>query len=191
MTDEPRRALSLWQPWASAIERGVKIAETRNRPTSIRGRVFIHSTKRHPRRDDLEGGRATDLLGAGLNPNRFSQLARGGFVESRSLPFRATRLEGSGLPLPLGAVLCAVNLTSCVPTERVDFDDIEAPRWRTYKGEKYLTLPRGQARWGDYSRGRFVWLLGDVVPLDRPVYCKGGQGWWWWRDASSIEPIAR
>jgi hypothetical protein len=40
------RAISLWQPWASAIAVGVKRVETRSWSTSYRGPLAIHAAKR-------------------------------------------------------------------------------------------------------------------------------------------------
>ncbi|WP_423606160.1 ASCH domain-containing protein [Sphingomonas sp. MS122] len=40
------RALSLWQPWASAIALGLKAIETRHWSTGVRGLIAIHAAKR-------------------------------------------------------------------------------------------------------------------------------------------------
>lgn len=40
------KCLSLWQPWASAVELGVKRYETRSWSTKVRGRIAIHAAKR-------------------------------------------------------------------------------------------------------------------------------------------------
>jgi activating signal cointegrator 1 len=42
------KALSLTQPWASAIALGIKHWETRSWPTSYRGEVCIHASKKFP-----------------------------------------------------------------------------------------------------------------------------------------------
>jgi len=51
------KALSLTQPWASAIALGLKHWETRSWPTSYRGEVCIHASKSFPRwaKDFAEG----------------------------------------------------------------------------------------------------------------------------------------
>jgi hypothetical protein len=41
----PRRALSLKQPYAEQILRGDKVAEFRDRPTRIRERVYIYASR--------------------------------------------------------------------------------------------------------------------------------------------------
>ena len=33
---------------------------------------------------------------------------------------------------------------------------------------------------GDYSAGRWVWLLEDIQPLPQPIPAKGHQGFWNW-----------
>jgi hypothetical protein len=44
MTKELTRALSVRQPHAEAIMRGVKKTEYRSRPTKIQGRIFIYAS---------------------------------------------------------------------------------------------------------------------------------------------------
>jgi hypothetical protein len=43
------KALSLTQPWATAIALGLKRWETRSWPTSFRGEVAIHASKGYPK----------------------------------------------------------------------------------------------------------------------------------------------
>lgn len=45
------RAISLWQPWASAMALGLKHIETRHWTTSYRGHVAIHAAKRWTREE--------------------------------------------------------------------------------------------------------------------------------------------
>lgn len=63
--------------------------------------------------------------------------------------------------LARGAVVAAAMLVDCVRTEDVAVD----------LGETELLL-------GNYSRGRWAWLLGNVIALDHPVHCRGQQGLW-------------
>lgn len=37
-----------------------------------------------------------------------------------------------------------------------------------------------QKPYGDYSPGRFAWLLADIKPLPEPIPAKGKQGLWNW-----------
>jgi hypothetical protein len=55
------RAVSLWQPWASAMGSGVKQNETRSWPTSYRGELVICSAKRKPSREEVGDGETYDV----------------------------------------------------------------------------------------------------------------------------------
>jgi activating signal cointegrator 1 len=48
------RAVSLWEPWASAMALGIKKNETRGWWTNYRGDLAIHAARRKMTRDDLE-----------------------------------------------------------------------------------------------------------------------------------------
>lgn len=81
------RAISLWQPWASAVARGFKQVETRGRATSYRGPLAIHAAKRWT---PLQRETAQRLaLEAGEDAAYFDTD-------------------------PRGAVVCVVTLTGCV-----------------------------------------------------------------------------
>ena len=47
----PLRAISLWQPWATAVAIGIKPDETRHWSTSYRGELAIHAAKRWTREE--------------------------------------------------------------------------------------------------------------------------------------------
>jgi hypothetical protein len=62
-------ALSIRQPYAEQILRGIKSVEYRSRPTNIRGRIYIYaSLYRGPRDEETP---ATHGIGAGLLPRGF------------------------------------------------------------------------------------------------------------------------
>ena len=56
-----------------------------------------------------------------------------------------------------------VEIVDCVPVEEVV--DSLTPK------EKVL---------GDYSPGRWAWVLKNPVMFDMPIYARGKQGWWEW-----------
>lgn len=99
------KAISLWQPWASALMLGPawKHHETRHWETRYRGRVMIHAAKRWTR----------DEVWA------LSELRRAGFP-----------LLG---PLPLGAILGYADLVACMPTDALNptVRDRAAGDWST------------------------------------------------------------
>jgi hypothetical protein len=89
------RAISLWQPHATAIALGLKPYETRSWATSYRGPLVICAAKKPFRERDFD----TDWDWC---------------VEARD------RLAAAGVPLPqlpYGVALCIVDLIDCLPTE--------------------------------------------------------------------------
>ena len=60
---------------------------------------------------------------------------------------------------PRGGIVAVASLVDCVPTERL------APTAR-------------EARWGDFTPGRFGWVLSAVQPLVRTYPLVGRQGLW-------------
>lgn len=91
------RALSLTQPWATAVAVGIKQWETRSWPTVVRGEIAIHSAKGFPR---YAKEFAAEEQAAGRLP------------------------QGQ---LPLGSIVCLAELVECRQTETVEKEigDIE------------------------------------------------------------------
>lgn len=60
-------------------------------------------------------------------------------------------------PLTFGAVIAICELVDVVPIEHATPDP-----------------------YGDFTPGRYAWLLDDIVPLDEPVPARGFQKLWEW-----------
>lgn len=199
------KAITLYQPWASAVALGYKTIETRSWPTRYRGPLAIHA------------GRNTAAVGAPI----WDELARL-VVE-----------EGKGMyPLgfPTGAVLATCTLSDVVPIVRTGEEgairtldvDGNGSLWlvepRTYPDlrdvsvdvrseylaggdytdpaawEEFCDL-RGLAHaienreieeqrpYGDFTPGRYAWLLQERVELEEPQPARGRQGLWDWQPA--------
>ncbi len=96
------RAISLHQPWASAIAVGAKRFETRHWETNYRGPLAIHAAQ----------SRSLELR------TKFYQLM---VVDEIRSKFAADSLVEFG-GLPFGAVVCVADLTDCVRVESVRAD---------------------------------------------------------------------
>jgi activating signal cointegrator 1 len=83
------KALSLTQPWATAIAVGIKQWETRSWPTSVRGEIAIHAAKGFP-------GSAKEFAREEQTSGRLPQ--------------------GQ---LPLGSIVCLAELVDCRQTQAV------------------------------------------------------------------------
>ena len=151
------KALTLTQPYATLVAIGAKRIETRSWATSYRGPLAIHA-------------------GAGLGPVG----GKGGLWELCTRPPFSTVLLNS---LPLGAVVAMARLVDCCPMAcwyeqwSGEPDTLEIGYIR--HGLRVAVDDRERA-FGDYSPGRYAWLLADVRPLAEPIPAKGALGLWEW-----------
>jgi hypothetical protein len=97
--DRPTRALSLRQPWASAVIIGGKNIENRTWNTNFRGRVIIHA-------------------GAQLGMPDW---------DWDQLNWEMEQLNGG--PLPRSTYLGEVDIVDCVPIEDLDHPEDHPNRW--------------------------------------------------------------
>jgi hypothetical protein len=162
------KALTLTQPWASLVAIGAKRIETRSWSTSYRGPLAIHAAKGFP--NDARRLCMQEPFRYAL----FADLPSDG-------PFRDKVND-----LPLGEIVAVCRLTAvhrviCTPSippqlKMFAFDDtLSAPR-----STKQVMLPpdKPERSFGDYSPGRFAWILADVRRLKHTVPAKGMLGLW-------------
>lgn len=147
------RTLTLTQPWATLVAIGAKRIETRSWGTSYRGPLAIHAAKG---------------LGSVGGPSGLIDICL-------NEPFMtAMRAAGKGFlvpgqDIPLGAIVAVTSLIDVMPTE-----DVFKPG--AWPGRD---TPEERA-FGDYSPGRFAWVLGKVVPIREPIHVRGMMGLWDW-----------
>lgn len=177
------KALTLRQPSASLVAVGVKKIETRSWSTAYRGRIAIHAAKHEPptmmRALRWTGGVWSMEYGGRDDPTWYLAANAPSKVEVASLP-DAERL-------PLGAVVASATLVDVVPivVQHEDAADLgthyitatsrSAFLWHPYDQEPHDETMRdypGEAPFGDFSLGRFAWLLDDVARVeDRCPWC--------------------
>ena len=145
------KAISFWQPWATAVAVGSKRFETRSWRTSYRGILAIHAAKRNHRVE----------LGQMLN---------------QCMWIAATDGCSNRADLPFGCIVAIADLVDCIPCELIGkrshrriADAICAMRGSgAYQYSDYEL--------GDFSPGRFAWQLENVFKLTSPIPYKGKQG---------------
>jgi hypothetical protein len=200
------KALTLHQPWATAIAEGIKTIETRSWATDYRGPLAIHAgSKMAPGMAGPAGmfGRyIVDRDGPGEE----------WYILDSDWPGRDQGQHQYPIYLPLGAVVAVANLVDVVPiggptsfstgifegeeppTAGMDVIVHHAPRgdW----APESLVLDRwngptenidSELPWGDFTPGRFAWLLDDVRKLHQPIPAKGRQGLWEWDESLAVE----
>jgi hypothetical protein len=147
------KALSLTQPWATLIALGAKRIETRSWTTNYRGPLAIHAAKSFP-------------MGA---------------QAQCALPIFHDALHLHGYPpeprLPRGVIVATCELIAVKLISRESFGwQWEGPTGRLHS---YPYTERELA-FGDFSPGRYAWLLADVKPLATPIPAQGALGLWEW-----------
>lgn len=145
------KALSLWQPWASAIAVGAKHIETRGWPTSYRGQLAIHAAKRKVL-DELRRLHACRNWKGAM-----------GWTGAFDHDFAR---------LPFGGIVAIANLVDCRRTEAFRVDELDIPRIPPTRGDAFAWTER---QMGNYEPGRYGWVLADIKPLQRPIPFKGAQ----------------
>lgn len=146
------RAISLWKPWASALALGAKRIETRSWATTYRGPLAIHAAKRCVKSKMIFYGACWNWCGA------------------LAIPMGNARPDKV---LPYGAVIATCELTDCRLTDLFTVAELDTPRTRDGFGDLYKWTER---QMGDFSIGRFGWVLQDIRPLPIPIPFRGAQG---------------
>jgi hypothetical protein len=151
--DNEMKVISLWQPWASAIPMGLKTIETRSWVTNYRGPLAIHAAKTKD----------------GLNPNRFSDDTL--FQILQTMKFYGADIK----KLPFGAIIATAELVDCIeiPNHRADYIYLQSKDLRTN-----IDVYSREILFGDYTPGRFAWILSDIRALEKPILAIGQQGFW-------------
>jgi hypothetical protein len=153
------KALTLTQPYATLVAIGAKRIETRSWSTRYRGPLAIHA-------------------GKGLGPVGGER----GLVALYHDDVFAQALKGYALPR-------GVIVATCILMDVVETVDIEPSAQPPFDNGLYVSngyvwcLDDRERAFGDYSSGRYAWLLADVCPLDPPIPATGRQGLWEWTES--------
>ena len=155
------KALTLTQPWATLVAIGAKRIETRSFTTRYRGPLAIHAAKGFPKwaREFTTDPACYEAI------RHFSSGA-------------ATGLKCGTLAYPLGMVLATCKLIDCVQMREMHYVD-GLPAGIIGKYTEML-VGNSEREFGDYSVGRYAWILDNVSPLPEPIAAKGMLGLWEW-----------
>lgn len=163
------KCLSLWQPWASLLVRGLKCVETRGWFMRHRGPLLIHAAKTWNR--DLESLCETEPFAAVIEAN-----------------IADIDLWRPRTGLPFGSVVGAVEVAECIGTERVGRWEQEphAPTVNYFfdnfglmgpaDGQPYLFVSDDERAFGDYGPGRFAITCVNPVAFTKAIPFTGRQG---------------
>lgn len=178
------KALSLRQPWASLVALGVKTVETRSWSTSYRGPLAIHAATRHFDIRDLAALITGEVLDRWCDAGLVSVgggrdlIPKGKVVATCTLTdvvriggehsFRSANWQGDEQEHQNETVIVGCDGSYDRPRLVLDTPD---------KGIRDIS---DQEPYGDFTPGRYGWLLGDILPLAEPVSARGRQRLWEW-----------
>jgi hypothetical protein len=150
------KAISLWQPWASAVALGSKRIETRSWQTSYRGPIAIHAAKRRLTNKEIA--------------RFFWETSWRGALHPAIELYDDVNLFDR---LPYGCILAICNLIDIVPTWPSHLNHYRENQ-DIHESKRHLF------RWtesdlGDFSDGRYAWILDDTKMLDYPIPYRGHQ----------------
>jgi hypothetical protein len=161
------KAITLYQPWASLVAMGKKKIETRSWSTKYRGPLAIHAGMNHKNMKLIAEHPFSDVFGDVINRFPFGQvIAVCRLVDCIQVP-----LDGSNkLKYWASVISLFPPLTSAF---------------------KNVCIPPGypELEFGDYTPGRFAWILDEVEMLPEPISAKGMLGLWNWEMPEVNSPV--
>jgi hypothetical protein len=167
------KALSLTQPWATLIAIDAKRIETRSWETLYRGPLAIHA--------------AAGLGLVGGKKGLTELCAREPFHSVLDRLWQPPGTFWAPASLPFGAIVATAYLVACERTDSL----IGTTQLYTRNANghpQFWELDEEQRAFGDYSPGRFAWLLCDIKPLPEPISAKGALGLWDWQPPEGFTP---
>lgn len=187
------RALTLWQPWASLVALDVKTIETRSWSTSYRGPLAIHAGSSlaglKAIECDYEDGWRIGTLDGDDSRSYHWQRIDGHHV------IRGYSDEGP-VDFPLSAVVATCNLVDVIPCHDTCAQPIPDDLFyvtidgrglyrQQVTGDPWVASNvhqidmTKQLPYGDFTPGRYAWLLDDIKPTtERCPVCMGLPSHW-------------
>ncbi|SFM09617.1 ASCH domain-containing protein [Pelosinus propionicus] len=159
------KAITILQPWASLIACGAKQIETRSWATQYRGLIAIH---------------------AGLSQKFYVFQQEEPFASALEQHSKVVDIGGAveieyedRIELEYGKVIAIANLVDC--REIVHFYTLAptVPQAKRAILDNGYTVSGNEIEFGDYTQGRYAWILKDIQAI-KPVPAKGMQRLWNW-----------
>jgi hypothetical protein len=147
------KVISLLQPWASLVVMGAKKIETRSWNTKFRGPLLIHASKKFTNEQISLGQKFNAEFGVGL-----------GFIDE----------------LPTGAIIGQVELVHTVQSNYCFEGNVF--EWETSSCMFKYEITKQEIAFGDYSNGRYGWMLHKPVEFKVSIPAKGSLSLWDFED---------
>ena len=183
------KALTVQQPWATLIAVGAKQIETRSWKTDYRGPLAIHASKNMPVKNRSLCGWMTEPFASSLENILWDKKKTITNMYGQSIP--GTTYHTYPDRMHLGCILATCNLVDIVhippfPTRWISkfklyhLDMYPNEIYETGPDDKIIPIPPNdpELSFGDYTPGRYAWILDNVKILDAPIEAKGRLGLW-------------
>lgn len=157
------KAITVYDPWASLIALGEKKIETRGWYTKYRGPIAIHAGKKYAGDISFQEPFFTALA---------PQHSRLGDAPGKV-----------GISYHLGCILAICNLVDCINIDSIGKLD-GMPVWAHL--ENGQMIEGNELAFGDYTPGRYAWILEDVRRLAEPIPVRGRQRIWNWEASEHL-----
>lgn len=144
------KTISLLQPWASLIALGEKRIETRSWKTNYRGPLLIHASAKIPKWAKVLCQDFAKLIG----------------IEKYEGSWLYYLEHGVG---PFGKIIAKCDLVDVVQCVSTEIYGVKIPKYK---------LTEKEEAFGDYTPGRYAWILEDIEMLPEPIPAKGQLGLW-------------
>ncbi len=153
------KAISIYQPTAAAIALGAKRIETRPWATKYRGPIAIHAAKKWSIDRSIRTTSSWTWCGI-LRP---LGIKMGNDVRCEDV-------------LAFGAIIAVANLVDCRPTDSFTVGELDRLRGPDFeKPNPTLSDTWSERMLGDFSPGRFGFILENVRQMTIPIACRGLQ----------------
>lgn len=157
------KGLTLYQPWASLMGDQEKRFETRHWSTPHRGPIAIHAA------DDS----TPKALGPAIGEVFQQTLIKHGYLDHR-ISYDYDLRKHLRQSMPFKAITAVGWLVAIFSTESIRDDDF---RRRLLDSFGVEDAPN-ELHFGNYSAGRYAWLVLNVQKLPQPIFVPGNRRIW-------------
>jgi hypothetical protein len=162
------KALTLTQPWATLVAIGAKTIETRSWATSYRGPLAIHAAAGYGK-----GGAKAHKALCGTEPFcSVLNAACKAHYDALDTSGGVLRAMAESPFMPMGMIVATCDLVDCVQVL------YEWPHNQIVSIRSRHCLTDQERAFGDYTPGRYTWLLTNIRALEKSIPAKGALSLW-------------